>query len=87
MPEVFSVYNYGTSYNRQNLDETIADLARRSAGANICMPSVPLRLSKARSHNGEIRPFRGLSALSTEGSANGMFIAGRLRTPPDGRLR
>jgi hypothetical protein len=33
MPEVFSVYNCGTSHNRQNLDETVADLARRSAGA------------------------------------------------------
>jgi hypothetical protein len=33
MPEVFSVYNRGTSHNRQNLDETVADLARRTAGA------------------------------------------------------
>ena len=33
MPEVFSVYNCGTSHNRQNLDETIADLARRTVGA------------------------------------------------------
>ena len=33
MPEVFSIYNCRTSHNRQNLDETIADLARRSAGA------------------------------------------------------
>ncbi len=33
MPEVFSIYNCGTSHNRQNLDETVADLARRSAGA------------------------------------------------------
>ena len=33
MPEVFSVYNCGTSHNRQNLDETVADLARRTAGA------------------------------------------------------
>lgn len=28
MPEVFSIYNCGTSHNRQNLDETVADLAR-----------------------------------------------------------
>jgi hypothetical protein len=33
MPEVFSIYNCGTSHNRQNLDETVADIARRSAGA------------------------------------------------------
>ena len=33
MPEVFSIYNCGTSYNRQNLDETVADLARRTVGA------------------------------------------------------
>jgi len=33
MPAVFSIYNCGTSHNRQNLDETVADLARRSAGA------------------------------------------------------
>ena len=32
MPEVFSIYNCGTSHNRQNLDETVADLARRIAG-------------------------------------------------------
>ena len=33
MPEVFSIYNCGTSHNRQNLDETVADLARRTAGS------------------------------------------------------
>ena len=33
MPDVFSIYNCGTGFNRQNLDETVADLARRSAGA------------------------------------------------------
>src|SRR3974390_391604 len=33
MPEVFSVYNCGTSHNRQNLEETVADAARRTAGA------------------------------------------------------
>jgi len=33
MPEVFSIYNCGTSHNRQNLDETVADLARRTVGA------------------------------------------------------
>jgi hypothetical protein len=32
MPDVFTIYNCGTSHNRQNLDETIADLARRTAG-------------------------------------------------------
>ncbi|HEX8895194.1 MAG TPA: hypothetical protein VF783_17830 [Terriglobales bacterium] len=33
MPAVFSIYNCGTSHNRQNLDETVADLARRTAGS------------------------------------------------------
>jgi hypothetical protein len=33
MPDVFSIYNCGTSHNRQSLDETVADLARRSVGA------------------------------------------------------
>ena len=33
MPEVFTIYNCGTSHNRQNLDETVADTARRTAGA------------------------------------------------------
>src|SRR5215831_6410647 len=33
MPEVFSIYNCGTSHNRQNLDETVADLARRTRGS------------------------------------------------------
>lgn len=33
MPEVFTIYNCGTSHNRQNLDETIADTARRTAGS------------------------------------------------------
>ena len=33
MPDVFTIYNCGTAHNRQNLDETIADLARRTAGA------------------------------------------------------
>jgi len=33
MPDVFTIYNCGTSHNRQNLDETIADLARRTTGA------------------------------------------------------
>jgi hypothetical protein len=33
MPDVFSIYNCGTSHSRQNLDETVADLARRSVGA------------------------------------------------------
>jgi len=33
MPAVFSIYNCGTSHNRQNLDETVADMARRTAGA------------------------------------------------------
>lgn len=33
MPEVFSIYNCGTSHNRQNLDETVADLARRTSGS------------------------------------------------------
>jgi len=33
MPAVFTIYNCGTSHNRQNLDETVADLARRTAGA------------------------------------------------------
>lgn len=33
MPEVFSIYNCGTSHNRQNLDETVADLARRTVGS------------------------------------------------------
>jgi hypothetical protein len=27
MPEVFTIYNCGTSHNRQNLDETVADTA------------------------------------------------------------
>jgi hypothetical protein len=30
MPTVFTIYNCGTSHNRQNLDETVADLARRT---------------------------------------------------------
>jgi len=33
MAEVFSIYNCGTSHNRQNLDETVADLARRTRGS------------------------------------------------------
>lgn len=33
MPDVFTVYNCGTSHNRQNLDETVADLARRTVGS------------------------------------------------------
>jgi len=33
MPEVFSIYNCGTSHNRQNLDETVADLAGRTRGS------------------------------------------------------
>jgi hypothetical protein len=33
MPDVFSIYNCGTSHNRQNLDETVADLARRTVGS------------------------------------------------------
>src|SRR5579875_3288418 len=33
MPPVFTIYNCGTSHNRQNLDETVADLARRTVGA------------------------------------------------------
>jgi hypothetical protein len=33
VPEVFSIYNCGTSHNRQNLDETVADLARRTVGS------------------------------------------------------
>ena len=33
MPGVFSIYNCGTSHNRQNLDETVADLARRTRGS------------------------------------------------------
>ena len=33
MPEVFTIYNCGTSHNRQNLDETVADTARRTIGA------------------------------------------------------
>lgn len=33
MPDVFSIYNCGTSFSRQNLDETVADLARRTVGA------------------------------------------------------
>jgi hypothetical protein len=33
MPEVFTIYNCGTSHNRQNLDETVADTARRTAGS------------------------------------------------------
>jgi hypothetical protein len=33
MQTVFSIYNCGTSHNRQNLDETVADLARRTAGS------------------------------------------------------
>ena len=33
MPDVFTIYNCGTSHNRQNLDETIADLARRTVGS------------------------------------------------------
>jgi hypothetical protein len=33
MPAVFTIYNCGTSHNRQNLDETVADLARRTAGS------------------------------------------------------
>jgi hypothetical protein len=33
MPEVFTIYNCGTSHNRQNLEETVADTARRTAGA------------------------------------------------------
>jgi len=33
MPEVFSIYNCGTSHNRQNLDETVANLAQRTSGA------------------------------------------------------
>ncbi|MGA7522786.1 MAG: hypothetical protein WBW84_09895 [Acidobacteriaceae bacterium] len=33
MPAVFTIYNCGTSHNRQNLDETVADLARRTGGA------------------------------------------------------
>ena len=33
MPEVFSFYTCAPSHNRQNLDETVADLARRTAGS------------------------------------------------------
>lgn len=33
MPDVFTIYNCGTAHNRQNTDETVADLARRTAGA------------------------------------------------------
>ncbi len=33
MPEVFTIYNCGTSHNRQNLDETVANTARRTCGA------------------------------------------------------
>jgi hypothetical protein len=33
MPQVFTIYNCGTSHNRQNLDETVADTARRTAGS------------------------------------------------------
>lgn len=33
MPTVFTIYNCGTSHNGQNLDETVADLARRTVGA------------------------------------------------------
>jgi len=33
MPGVFSIYNCGTNFNRQNLDETVADLARRTSGS------------------------------------------------------
>lgn len=33
MPAVFTIYNCGTSHNRQDLDETVADLARRTPGA------------------------------------------------------
>lgn len=33
MPAVFTIYNCGTSHNRQNLDETVADLASRTVGA------------------------------------------------------
>ena len=32
MPQVFTIYNCGTGYNRQNLDETVANLAQRDAG-------------------------------------------------------
>jgi hypothetical protein len=30
--DIFSIYNCGTSHNRQNLEETVADLARRTVG-------------------------------------------------------
>jgi len=33
MPTVFTVYNCGTSHNRQNLDETVANLAHRTVGS------------------------------------------------------
>ena len=33
MPDVFTIYNCGTSHNRQNLDETVANTARRTCGA------------------------------------------------------
>src|SRR5215472_3184242 len=33
MPDVFTIYNCGTSHNRQNLDETVADTARRTIGS------------------------------------------------------
>jgi hypothetical protein len=33
MPHVFTIYNCGTSHNRQNLDETVANLASRTEGA------------------------------------------------------
>jgi hypothetical protein len=33
MPQVFTIYNCGTSHNRQNLDETVANLASRTLGA------------------------------------------------------
>ena len=33
MPRVFTIYNCGTSHNRQNLDETVANLASRTSGA------------------------------------------------------
>lgn len=33
MPAVFTIYNCGTSHNRQNLDETVADLAHRTTGS------------------------------------------------------
>ena len=69
MPEVFSIYNCGTSHNRQNLDETIADLARRTAG------------SENRDWMINDGPGSSSHSVSKSGSAVDRSLAAQAKTP------